>query len=75
MGSTPRFTVRYFVGPTNVTSPVLAGTYTTPELAPGQTSTLRVQVTVKPTAPRGPTLTAQSPLGPSPTRSGRPSRP
>jgi uncharacterized membrane protein len=48
--------VRYFAGPTNVTGQVIAGTYTTPALNPGQTSTLRVQVTVKRTAPRGSTL-------------------
>ncbi|MBL8775187.1 MAG: 6-bladed beta-propeller [Acidimicrobiales bacterium] len=43
--STARFSVRYTVGGTNVTSAVVAGTYRTPSLAPGATATMRVTVT------------------------------
>jgi Arylsulfotransferase (ASST) len=42
---TARFLVSYFAGSRNVTARVIAGTYKTPSLAPGETFTLRVRVT------------------------------
>jgi hypothetical protein len=42
---TARFRVSYFAGTTNVTARVIAGTYRTPNLAHGQSFTLRIKVT------------------------------
>jgi hypothetical protein len=42
---TSKFAIRYFVGATNVTKTVTAGTYKTPRLAPGRSLTLRLEVT------------------------------
>jgi hypothetical protein len=41
----------------NITNRVVAGTYTTPALAPQATHQIKVTVTVRNTAPRGATLT------------------
>lgn len=43
--STPGFAVRYFVGRTNVTAAVTAGTYSFPDIASGDLRLLRVVVT------------------------------
>jgi hypothetical protein len=45
-GAARGFTVRYFHGATNVTAAVMAGTYSTGNLAPGHDQTLKVVVTV-----------------------------
>lgn len=44
--STSSFAVRYSVSGANVTAAVVGGTYKTPSLAPGQSLTVRVRVTV-----------------------------
>jgi hypothetical protein len=58
------FQVRYLRGDRDVTAAIKAGTFTTPELAPGAYFPLRVEVTVKRSAPPGATqpvrLTATS---------------
>jgi hypothetical protein len=45
--------VTYLTGTTNVTSPVIAGTFISPSLAPGQSVTLTVKVKVSKTAKAG----------------------
>lgn len=55
--SSDRFAIRYFVGGENVTGQVTDGTYLSPSLASGETVLVRVQVTVKTTAPRDATFT------------------
>ena len=57
-GTTSAFTVRY-TNPqrTNITDLVSSGSYTTPELAPGATFTVKVVVTVRSVAPPGASLT------------------
>jgi M6 family metalloprotease-like protein len=52
-GGSNGFRVTYLDGSTNVTSQVLAGTYTTPNLLPGDETTLRVKITVTPKADPG----------------------
>jgi hypothetical protein len=42
---TSKFTVKYFVGKTNITKRVTAGTYRTPSLAPGERFSLSVTIT------------------------------
>ena len=57
-GSTSGFTVKYLkgtTGTTNITSAVLAGTYKTASLAPGNGVVIRLVVTVAATAPSGAT--------------------
>lgn len=56
--SNANFTVSYQVGATDVTAQVVAGTYTTPSLAPGATQKVRVVVTVGAAAPSGSSLSA-----------------
>lgn len=56
--SNANFTVSYQVGATDVTAQVVAGTYTTPNLAPGATQKVRVVVTVGAGAPSGSSLSA-----------------
>ena len=56
-GGHRRFTVRYVSGGADVTAAVVAGTYRTPTLAPGQSVTLRVVVTPTRRAPTGSTHT------------------
>lgn len=59
---TARYSVAYLVVtagvPTDVTGDVVAGTYTTPSLAPGATHKVRVVVTVNAGAPAGSSLSA-----------------
>ncbi len=55
--SNTRFKVTYTAGGADITPAIVAGTYTTPELAPGATFTVRVVVKVKSTAPAGASLT------------------
>lgn len=56
-GSTTRFRVRYRnPAGENITAAVVAGTYTTPALAPGATAKVTITVTVLHTAPAGATL-------------------
>ena len=43
-GGATGFTVKYYSGPTNVTAAVLAGTFTTPRLAPGARFSLKLVV-------------------------------
>jgi hypothetical protein len=45
-GSGGGFTARYFAGSTNITSQVVAGTYQVPSIAPGQSRTIELRVTV-----------------------------
>jgi uncharacterized delta-60 repeat protein len=55
-GAKPGFVVRYFEGATGtigITGAVVAGTYATPQLAPGERATIRLVVTVKNTADVG----------------------
>jgi hypothetical protein len=47
------FTIVYRSGGVNITNQVVAGTWKTPVLAPGQVRTIRIQVTVRSSAPRG----------------------
>ncbi len=54
--SSPAFTVRYLVGGSDVTVPVTRGDYRTPALAPGSSQVVRVDVTVRTTAPAGSVL-------------------
>lgn len=51
--STPGFAVRYFVGQTNVTAAVVAGTYSFPSVASGDLRLLRAVVTATGAAPHG----------------------
>lgn len=51
--STTMYTVRYFRGTTEITSSVVAGTYLTPMLAPGEAVGIRAIVKVKSTATIG----------------------
>ena len=56
-GSTSRFTVRYRDAEGHdITAAVVAGTYTTPTLAPGATHKVKITVTVLRTAPVGASL-------------------
>ena len=50
--SSTHFRVRYFAGPTEITGQVAAGTYLTPEVAPGAARAIRMTVRVKQSAPR-----------------------
>jgi hypothetical protein len=52
IGGDPELSVRYFAGGSDVTAAVVNRTYRTPSIAPGQTSSLRVEVTVAPRASR-----------------------
>lgn len=67
--STNRFRVKYSADGTGITGAVVAGTYTTPVLAPGATITVKVRVTVLASAPGGSSLdaalTAKSDTDPS----------
>jgi hypothetical protein len=54
--TTSRYTVTYRVGPTNVTSQVVAGTYTLDGLAPGAAADLTVTIKAKAGTPRGTTV-------------------
>lgn len=54
--SSPAYTVKYFAGAsgsTDITAQVLAGTYTTNQVAAGGTRTIRVVISVKPSAAHG----------------------
>jgi hypothetical protein len=44
---TPKITPKYKIGATDITSAIVAGTYVTPELAPGESITINLAVTVK----------------------------
>ncbi len=55
--TTTRFKVTYTAGGVDITAQVVAGTYTTPELAPGDAVLIKVVVKVKGTAPAGSVLT------------------
>nr|MBA2569820.1 M4 family metallopeptidase [Chloroflexota bacterium] len=52
-GSSTHYNVKYLDGTTIITSQVVAGTYTTPSLAPGASHLITVKVKVKSTAPVG----------------------
>ena len=52
-GSTSDYRVKYFVATTNVTGAVVAGTYRTPTLEPGEKHLIIAQVTVLSSAPAG----------------------
>jgi uncharacterized membrane protein len=54
---TNRFTVAYRRGTTNITAAVVAGTFTTPRLAPGVTTDITVTVTPTKRARSGDTIT------------------
>ena len=56
--SSGNFTVQYTVDGVDVTAEMIAGTYTTPTLAPGATHTVSARVTVTTAAPAGSSLTA-----------------
>ena len=56
-GGTTTFTVVYKRGTTNITSRVVAGTYTTGTLAPGATHDITLTVTAKTTAKAGNAIT------------------
>ena len=55
--TTTRFKVTYTAGGVDITPQVVAGTYTTPVLAPGDAVLIKVVVKVKGTAPAGSVLT------------------
>ena len=55
--TTTRFRVTYTAGGVDITPQVVAGTYTTPVLAPGDAVLIKVVVKVKVTAPAGSVLT------------------
>jgi hypothetical protein len=44
---TPKITPKYKIGATNITTAIVAGTYVTPELAPGESITINLGVSVK----------------------------
>jgi hypothetical protein len=51
------YTVTYFHGATDITAAIVAGTYTTPSLAPGATFLITVRVKVRSTATKGSSTT------------------
>jgi len=53
LGTTNRYTVTYKNGPTNITAPVVAGTFTTDPLAPGATQDLTLTIKAKAGTPVG----------------------
>jgi hypothetical protein len=56
-GSGQGYTVKYKKGSTNITSKVVAGTWTTPKLAPGATVKVTVKITITSAAAKGSSLT------------------
>lgn len=63
--STRRFSIRYSVGGTDVSEQIVAGTYRTPSLAPGDDVVVKVVVTVRRAAKLGSRLVAKMTLTPS----------
>ncbi len=55
--ATTQYTVKYFHGKTDITAAVVAGTYTTPVLAPGDNFLIRAKVKVTSTATVGSSVT------------------
>jgi hypothetical protein len=54
LASNGRFTVRYQLGSTNVTPQVVAGTFSTAQLAPGaRSAVLKMVITARPSVPHG----------------------
>ena len=68
-GTTTRYTVTYKDGPTNITSRVVAGTYTVANLAPGATHDITILIRARAGTPVGNrinrTLTTRSTNSPS----------